>query len=211
MATATAQQALSILRTGAGFSWYIIPIFLLVLLAYGNEVEKKKWNVVLGGMALWGMDLFNEIWNALVFHFTQYTAVWVEPANTVYLIFIGMNIETTFMFAVMGLFVCKVLPEDKHVKIFGKIPNRVFFAIMNSMLCVIVEIILNAAGALVWEYPWWNASAPWLIFLIGYLPFMIVAFVVHDAEKMKTKLTILGTVLAVDFVCIAIFIPLGWI
>ncbi|HMF33767.1 MAG TPA: hypothetical protein VKK79_20245 [Candidatus Lokiarchaeia archaeon] len=211
MATPAAEQALSILRTGAGFNWIIVSVFLLVLLAYGNEIEKKNWNVILGALALWGMDLFNEIWNALVFHFSNYAAVWMTPGDTSYLIFIGLNIEITFMFAIMGLFACKVLPQDKHAKIFGKISNRVFYAIMDSILAVIVEYVLHAAGALVWTYPWWNVSAPWLIFLVGYLPFFVVAFIVYDAEKMKTKIAILGTIFAVDFICIAIFIPLGWI
>jgi len=70
--TPAAEQALAILRDASQFKWYVIPIFLLVLLAYANEIEKKKWSIVLGAVALWGMDLFNEIWNALVFHFTQY-------------------------------------------------------------------------------------------------------------------------------------------
>jgi hypothetical protein len=209
--TAAAQQALSILRDASQFQWYVIPLFLLVLLAYGNEIERKKWNIVLGAVALWGMDIFNEIWNALVFHFTNYAAVWMTPSKTAYLIFIGLNIEITFMFAIMGLFVLKILPENKKMKVFGKIPNRWFFAIMNSILCVVVELFLNAAGVLVWEYSWWNAGAPWLIFLIGYLPFMIVAFWVYDAKKMNKKLMILGTILVVDLACIVLFVPLGWI
>lgn len=209
--TPAAQQALAILRDASKFQWYVIPIFLLVLLAYSNEIERRKWNIVLGAAAFWGMDLFNEIWNALVFHFTDYAAVWMTPGNTAYLIFIGLNIEITMMFAIMGLFVLKILPENKKMKIFGKIPNRWFFAVFNSILSVIVEIVLNAAGALVWEYPWWNVWAPWLIFLIGYLPFNVVAFWVYDAKTMKKKFTILGTVLAVDLICIAIFVPLGWI
>jgi len=59
--TPSAEQALAILRDASQFKWYIIPIFLLVLLAYANEIEKKKWSIVLGAVALWGMDLFTEI------------------------------------------------------------------------------------------------------------------------------------------------------
>ena len=40
---------------------------------------------------------------------------------------------------------------------------------------------------------------------------MVVAFWVHDAETMKKKLTILGTILAVDLVLVAIFLPIGWV
>jgi hypothetical protein len=56
-----------------------------------------------------------------------------------------------------------------------------------------------------------NLGAPWLIFLVGYLPFMVIAFWVHDAETMKKKLTVLGTIFAVDLALVAIFLPLGWI
>jgi prepilin signal peptidase PulO-like enzyme (type II secretory pathway) len=97
------------------------------------------------------------------------------------------------------------------MKIFGKIPNRWFFAVLNSILAVVVELFLYAAGALVWSYTWWGAGAPWLIFLIGYLPFNVVAFWVYDAKTMKKRFAILGTILAVDFACIALFVPLGWI
>jgi hypothetical protein len=209
--TAAALQALAILRDASQFKWYVIPIFLLVMLAYGNEIERKRYDIVLGAAAFWGMDIFNEIWNGLVFHFTDYAAVWMTPGNTAYLIFIGLNIEITMMFAVFGLFVLKVLPKNKKMKIFGKIPNRWFFAVLNSILAVVVELFLYAAGALVWSYTWWGAGAPWLIFLIGYLPFNVVAFWVYDAKTMKKRFAILGTILAVDFACIALFVPLGWI
>ena len=66
MPTDSAQQALSILRDGSQFQWHVIPLLLLVLYVYANEIERRNWNVVFAGLALFGMDWFNEIWNALV-------------------------------------------------------------------------------------------------------------------------------------------------
>ncbi|MGB9594577.1 MAG: hypothetical protein ACPL7R_10625 [Anaerolineae bacterium] len=207
----SAAQALSILRDPTQFKWYVIPLFALVVIVYANEIERRNWSLVFAGLAYWGMDWFNEIWNGLVFHFTQYAPVWGAPGATAYLILIGLNIEICFMFAVAGIGFAKMLPPDKRMKVLG-IPNRLFFAIAGSIFCVIVEILLNAANALTWEYAWWNAGAPWLIFLIGYLPFFLVSFWVYDMESVRNKAITVGSILGFDLVCLIVFAGiLGWI
>ena len=157
------------------------------------------------------MDWFNEIWNALVFHFTGRAPMWGAPGATAYLILIGLNIEISFMFAVAGIAFGKMLPKDKRMKILG-IPNRLFFAVVNAAFCVFVEILLNAIDALTWDYPFWSARAPWLIFLFGYFHFFIVSYWVHDMETVKKKVTTVGIIYAVDVVCILLFgVILKWI
>ena len=75
-----------------------------------------------------------------------------------------------------------------------------------------VEVLLNAVGALTWDYPWWSARAPWLIFLFGYLHFFLVSFWVHDMETVKKKITAVGIMYAVVLVCIIVFgVVLGWL
>ncbi|MBP1686962.1 MAG: hypothetical protein H6Q33_3105, partial [Deltaproteobacteria bacterium] len=169
MPTDASLRALKILRDGSEFQWYVISLLALVLYVYAAEVERKNWKLVYAGLAFWGMDWFNEIWNGLVFHFTQYAPVWGAPGSTAYLILIGLNIEICFMFAIAGIVVAKTLPADRHLRILG-LPNRWVMAVCGSVMCVVVELCLNAVGALTWDYRWWNAGAPWLIFLIGYLP-----------------------------------------
>ncbi len=212
MPTASAQQALAVLRQGSQtFQWYVIPLLAFVFYVYTVEVEKRNWNLVLAGLAFWGMDWFNEIWNGLVFHFTNYAPVWGAPGRTAFLILIGLNIEICFMFAVSGIIWGKMLLPDKRARILG-IPNRAFIAVAGAAFCVFVEYLLNAVGALTWDYTWWNRGAPWLIFLVGYLTFFIVAFWVHDMPGMKQKLTALGVVWGVDIVSLILFIPiLHWI
>jgi hypothetical protein len=157
------------------------------------------------------MDWFNEIWNALVFHATNHAPVWGAPGQTAYLILIGLNIEITFMFAIAGITFGKMLPADKKLKVLG-IPNRLLFAVVGAAFCVFVEILLNSIGALAWEYPWWSASAPWLIFLIGYLTFFLVSFWVHDLETVRSKVVVVGAIFGVDLLAIIIFgIILNWI
>ncbi len=209
--TESAQQALSILRDGSVFQWYVITLFALVVYVYANEIERKNWSLVFAGLAFWGMDWFNEIWNGLVFYFTQYAPVWGAPGKTAYLILIGLNIEICFMFAIAGIAFSKMLPKDKKMKIFG-IPNRLLFAIVGSVFCVFVECLLNAVGALTWDYPWWNTGVPWLIFLVGYLPFFLVAFWVFDMESVRKKMITVGSILGFDVICLIVFMGiLKWI
>ncbi|WP_456330286.1 hypothetical protein [Archaeoglobus sp.] len=211
MPTDSALQALAILRDAGQFKWYVITLLLVVIYVYAVELEKKNYRAVFAGLAFWGMDWFNEIWNALVFHFTNYAAVWMAPGNTAYLILIGLNIEISMMFAIMGVAATKLLPEDKNARVLG-IPNRFFYAVVLSAACVAVEVILNAAGVLVWEYPWWNAGMPILIFLIGYLPFFLVAYWVYDMDSMRKQALTAGAILSFDAVLLVIFAGiLGWI
>ena len=211
MPTQSAAQALKILRDGSQFQWYVIPLFALVVYVYAMEIERKRWDFVFAGLAVWGMDWFNEIWNGLVFHFTHYAPVWGAPGKTAYLILIRLNIEICFMFAIAGITFAKMLPADRQLRIMG-IPNRLLFAITGSIFCVFVEVLLNSVGALTWEYTWWNARVPWLVFLIGYLTFFLVSFWVFDMKSIKKQSTTVGAIFAMDIVCLALFgAVLGWI
>jgi hypothetical protein len=209
--TESASQAMAILRDGGQFQWYVVVLLAFAFYVYTVEVEKRNWSLVLAGLAFWGMDWFNEIWNGLVMHFTGYAPVWGAPGKTAYLILIGLNIEIMFMFAVSGIIWTKMLPPDKKTKVLG-LPNRWVVAIAGSAFCVFVEYLLNGAGALTWDYPWWNRNAPWLIFLIGYLTFFIVAFWVHDMKTLKAKLVTVGAIWAFVIASLILFIPiLHWI
>ena len=206
-------SALSILRNPQlTLKWYVVPLLLIVMYIYNKEAHEKHWNVVLGGAALWGMDLFNEIWNSIVFHATGFAPVWGTPVgigDTALLLLIGYNIEISFMFAIMGVMACLSLPEDPKKKILG-INNRVFLAVLYTTLAVIVECFLNYSGVLTWEYSWWSLKCPYLIWLIGYLPFFVMAFVVHDMKKMKNKFIALGIIYGVDILALVIFGLMGW-
>jgi hypothetical protein len=211
MPTEAAAQATEILRNPITFQWYVITLFALIVYVYANEVERRNWSLIFAGLAFWGMDWFNEIWNGLVFHFTNYAPVWGAPGQTAYLILIGLNIEICFMFAIAGVTFSKLLPADKSLKVLG-VPNRLLFAILGSIFCVIVELLLNAAGALTWDYSWWNVGAPWLIFLVGYLPFFLVSFWVFDMPTVRQKAITVGSILAFDLICLVLFAGvLHWI
>jgi hypothetical protein len=205
------QQARTILRDGSNFQWYVIPLLAFVFYVYAIEMEKKNYVAVLAGLAFWGMDWFNEIMNSVIFKLAGWAPLWCAPGDTAYLILIGLNIEIMFMFAVSGIIWTKFLLPNKEDKILG-VPNRWFIAIAGSIFCVFIEILLNAVDALTWDWAYWDANTPWLIFLFGYLTFFVVAFWVYDMPTMKQKLITVGTIWGVDVLAVLIFgFGLGWL
>ncbi|WP_329425732.1 hypothetical protein [Streptomyces sp. NBC_01268] len=199
------------LRDTSAFQWYVIPLLLIVLYVYAVEVERRNWNVFFAGLAFWGMDWFNEIWNALVFHFTGRAPVWGAPGGeSAYLVLIGLNIEICFMFAVFGVVAAKLLPTDRNLRVLG-LPNRWVLAGAGAAAAVVVEIALNAMGALTWEWSWWRAGMPLLVWLVGYLPFFLVSYWVHDLPKVRSKALAVGALLGLDALALIVFISLGWI
>lgn len=211
MQSEASQRALEILRDGSQFSWYVIPFLIIVMYVYFQEIDKGNWNRVLAGLAFWGMDWFNEIWNSLIFHFSNYAPVWGAPGDTAFLIFMGLNIEISFMFAIAGIMATLAIPTDKNLKIMG-VNNRLLIAVFMSILSVCVEMVLNHVGALTWDWPWWNRDAPWLIFLFGYMPFYLMCYYVYDMDSRKKQIITVSSIFAFNGVAILIFgVWLGWL
>jgi len=197
-------QALSHLRDGSNFQWYVIPLLAFVFYVYIGEIENRNWNLILAGLAFWGADWLNEIVNSLVLRGTGYAPIWAEPGPTAYLILVGLNIETTFMFAIAGIGWTKLLHSDKDFKYLG-IPNRWAVAIGGSVFSVFVEYMLNSVNALTWDWAWWNRGMPLPIFVFGYLWFFLFAFRVYDMQDFKQKLRTVGAIWAVDIVALILF------
>ena len=209
--TEFALQAMAHLRDGSNFQWYVIPLLAFVFYVYTVEAEKRNWNLILAGLAFWGADWFNEIFNGLVLRFTGYAPIWGEPGPSAYLILVGLNIETMFMFAVAGIVWTKMLHPDKNFKYLG-IPNRWAVAIGGSLFSVIIEYFLNSANALTWDWPWWNRGMPLLIFLFGYLWFFVFAFWIYDMKEFKQKLQVVGGLWTFNALCLVTFAGfLKWI
>src|SRR5438105_14460880 len=101
--SASAAQALRILRDPSHFQWYLVPIFGVVVYLYCVEIGKKNWNVLVAGAAYYGIEWFGEVLNSLVLHFSGFAPLWGEPGPSSYLILVGINVETTLMFMLFGL------------------------------------------------------------------------------------------------------------
>ncbi|MFX1312818.1 MAG: hypothetical protein ACFFHD_09420 [Promethearchaeota archaeon] len=211
--TEASLEALSKLRElNSENGWYIITLLAIVLYIYGVEIKNARdtgdWSTIFAGLTILGLDLINEIWNGLVFAFSNYSAFWTTPGASAYIILIGWNIEIAFMFSIAGIIFAKFLPDDKNKRILG-LPNRWALAIGFALFCVIVEIFLNWGNYLIWEYFWWHWYNPILIFLIGYFHFFIGAFYVYDLTDKKSKLKVIGTIYAIGLLLLCIFLPLG--
>ena len=101
------------------------------------------------------------------------------------------------MFFIAGLASTKLLPEDKDKTYFGFINNRHFYAIILSVVFVAVEVVLNLIGVLHWNFWWWQPQFPWILFIIGYLPFYEMLFFVYDLPDLKSQLKVVGAMAAV--------------
>ncbi len=200
------QQALSILRSGSPFQWYVITLLALVIYIYTNEISRKNWKGIAAGLALYSVHWFYEILNALIQHFTGH-ALWTVPGGTAFLLLIGVGVELSFMFAIAGLVLSKLLPEDPNLKILG-LPNRLVFAIGNAAFFAIFEIFLVKTPAFAWVYPWWGALP---VFLTVYIPFFLAAFYCYDWQP-KKQMAFIGSFAAADVVMLVVFAGiLRWI
>jgi hypothetical protein len=200
------QQALDILRSGSNFQWVVIPLLAFVVYIYATEISNKNWKGVAAGLALYGVHWFYEILNALFQHFSGH-ALWTVPTGTSFLLLVGVGIELSFMFAVAGLALSKLLPADPKMKILG-IPNRIFMAVANAALFSVIEIFLVRTPTFVWVYPWWGAIP---VFVTVYIPFFLAAFWCYDWPP-KTQVRFVASVFAFDALLLIVFAGiLQWI
>lgn len=208
--TEASRQALANLRDPALLQWYVVPLLAIAFYVYGVEVERRNWNAVLAGLALWAMDWLNEIANGIILHLTERSALWTAPARSAYVILVGLNVEICFMFAISGVIAVKFLPRDPGLRVLG-LPNRLVVALAFSCFCVFVEIFLNLADLLIWEYAWWSLPHVWLIVPFGYLHFYVVAFWVHDLPRPR-QLRVVGALYALVIALALVFgVLLRWI
>jgi len=210
--TEASLEALSKLRQlNPVTGWYVVTLLVIVLYIYGVEIKKARetnnWSTVFAGLTLLGLDLINEIWNGLVFAFSNYSAFWTTPGASAYIILIGWNIEIAFMFSIGGIVFTKFLSDDKNKKILG-LPNRWAMAIGFTLFSVFVEILLNWGNYLIWEYVFWNWYNPLLIFLIGYFHFYVGTFYVYDLPEKKDKIKVVIIIYAIGIALLCIFGPL---
>ena len=211
MPSESAQQALAVLRDPSHFQWYVITLLGIVVFIYASEFHAGRWSLIFAGLAFWGADWINEILNSVFFHFNGYAPLWGAPGQSAYVILIGLNIEIMFMFAIAGIAWSKFLLPDPKTKILG-IPNRWAVALAASAVSVIIEILLNRIGVLTWDWSWWDADTPWLIFIFGYLWFFAVAFWVHDMDDVKKQAQAVGGIWGLAAAMIRIFgVWLGWL
>jgi hypothetical protein len=216
MMTSASQQALVGLRDPRTLEWYVIPLLALVFYVYAREIAQarrtRSWDAVCAGLTLFGMDFVNETANGWILNITHRSALWTAPGKTALRTMVGWNIEIMFMFALGGLVFFHTLSPDSKSRILG-LPDRWFWAIAYSAFCVVVELVLNAGGLLVWEYPFWGRSfgGVWLIFLLGYFHFYVATILVLATRSTRSRAiaiaAIYGVAITMNVVGMGV---LGW-
>jgi len=122
------RQAEQMLRDPVNFQWSTVFLLGVVFYVYAVEIERRRWDIILAGLALWFMDWFNELINSAVLHISDRAALWTVTGHTSYLILVGLTIELTMFFLIAGVVFVKMLPPDRSLRILG-IPNRWVFVV----------------------------------------------------------------------------------
>jgi len=192
--TEASLKALSNLRNPDQVQWYVIPLLAVVAYIYLSEIERKNFSAVWLGVATWAGELIWEMGNGLVLHFSGTAPLWSTPGPTAFLIYAGLNIEITLFFALAGLLLVKCLPPDPNLKILG-IGNRILLPIAGGLVSLLVEVILNRCGLLIWDWWFWRWPHVYLIAAAYCAPALLLAWA-HDhaslASKRKWALILLG-------------------
>ena len=203
-------QALAILRKGDYFNLYVIFLLVVVLYIYFSEFNKKNYKAIVAGLTLYGIHWFVEIINAIIQHVSGH-ALWTVPSGTAYLIFVGVGIELSLMFAIAGIVQSKLLPDDPKEKMFSlgrfNVPKPLAIGIGNALLASIIEIFLIFTNTFVWVWEWWNAAT---VFIFVYIPFFVVSAYSFYWEPKKQK-TFIITMAIIDLTLAIIFGSLNMI
>ena len=209
--TDAAREAERLVRDPSLFKWYAVALLALVVYVYANEAERRRWDVVAAGLAVWLADWFNEIVNSLVLELSDRAPLWAATGSTAYQFLVGLNVEISFMFALAGVVYAKLLPADRHARILG-MPNRLAIGLGLSLVSVAVELFLHETGTFHWEYWWWNTPFVPLIVVLGYLWFYLFAAWVYDAPTPRARVRRLGGLAAIDVAMALVFgAGLGWL
>jgi len=59
-------EAERLVRDPSLFKWYAVALLAFVIYAYANEYERRRFDIIAAGLAVWLADWFNEIVNSLV-------------------------------------------------------------------------------------------------------------------------------------------------
>lgn len=199
-----ADQAREAVRGVTNFNWTFISLLAIVVYVYATELHRKNYRLISAGLALYMVHWLYEIMNAIICHISGYALWTVSPESTSFMLLVGVGWELSMMFAIAGLIMYKLLPEDPKMKIMG-INNRLLFAVGNAAFFSAIEIFLASTPAFIWVYPWWGAIP---VFITTYIPFFLAAFLVPD-KSIRFQKIFIGGLATINVLLLAILIPFG--
>ena len=192
-------------RSTENFNWTFIFILAVVFYVYWSEINKKNYEAVYAGLALYGVHWLYEIGNAVIGHVTGYPLWSVSNESTTFILLIGVCWELSMMFSLAGIISFKMLPQDRKTRYFAKNGRKGIDCIGNAAFFSVFEIFLASTPAFIWVYKWWGVLP---VFITTYIPFFLASNYVPDMEPAKRK-----RFLIIEWVLVAlllvILIPLG--
>lgn len=215
--TETSKQIIEALQTTTVSHFSVVYLIPAVLFVYAFLVSKQYWPAVFGGLAFFAADVFNELINTAWFFASGYAPLWGTPkvSATGWLLLPGWCWEIMCMFAIGGVpFILIAGAFKPGRKILGMYAGQWAVSFAGSLIAVVVEMALNRAGLLTWEWAWWGnggflSMIP--VFILGYFWFFYFAFLVHNQPTTKRKFVFLGTLVAVDLLIFIACLCRDWI
>lgn len=195
-----------VVRSTENFNWTFIFILAVVFYVYWSEIQKKNYEAVFAGLALYGVHWLYEICNAIIAHIFGYPLWTVSNESTTFILLIGVCWELSMMFSLAGIISYKMLPEDKNKKILG-MNCKLFGALSMALLFALFESFLAGTSnhSFIWVYKWWGVIP---VFITTYIPFFLASNFIPFMEPKKRKGVLIGIWGAVAVLLVAL-IPLG--
>lgn len=199
-------------RSTDNFNWTFIFILAVVFYVYWSEINKKNYEAVFAGLALYGVHWLYEIANAVIGHVTGYPLWSVSNESTTFIILVGVCWELSMMFSLAGIISFKMLPADRTTRYFSKdgkggISCKLVGALSMALLFALVESFLAGTSnhSFIWVYPWWGVLP---VFVTTYIPFFLAANYVPDMAPAHRKAFLIGE-WALVAVLLVVLIPMG--
>lgn len=199
-------------RSTENFNWTFIFILAVVFYVYWTEFNRKNYEAIYAGFALYGVHWLYEIGNAVIGHVFGYPLWSVSNESTTFILLIGVCWELSMMFSLAGIISFKMLPHDRSKRYFardgrGGIDCRLVGALEMALLFALFESFLAGTSnhSFIWVYKWWGVLP---VFITTYVPFFLASNYVPDMEPKKRR-TFLLTLWGLVALLLAILIPLG--
>ena len=199
-------------RSTDNFNWTFIFILAVVFYVYWTEINKKNYEAVFAGLALYGVHWLYEIGNAVIGHITGYPLWSVSNESTTFILLIGVCWELSMMFSLAGIISFKMLPKDRTMRYFSKngsggIDCRLAGALSMALLFALVESFLAGTSnhSFIWVYRWWGVLP---VFVTTYIPFFLASNYVPDMSPAKRKRFLIG-IWGLVALLLIVLIPLG--
>ena len=199
-------------RSTDNFNWTFIFILAVVFYVYWSEINKKNYDAIFAGLALYGVHWLYEIGNAIIGHVTGYPLWSVSNESTTYILLIGVCWELSMMFSLAGIISFKMLPADRNARYFAKdgkggISCKLAGALSMALLFALVESFLAGTSnhSFIWVYKWWGVIP---VFITTYIPFFLASNYVPDMAPAKRK-RFLICIWGLVALLLIVLIPLG--